>query len=76
MMWGSDAMGGVINITTKRGRETPNISAFAEYGSFTTIREGARLSGKKGAFDVSGSITRWDTSSFSAINYRRGASEA
>ena len=28
MMWGSDAMGGVINITTKRGRETPNISSF------------------------------------------------
>src|SRR5262245_6201963 len=43
MMWGSDAMGGVINITTKRGRETPNISAFAEYGSFTTIREGAKI---------------------------------
>lgn len=75
MMWGSDAMGGVINITTKRGRETPNISAFAEYGSFATIREGATVSGKKGAFDVAASLTRWDTSSFSAINYRRGASE-
>jgi len=75
MMWGSDAMGGVINITTKRGRETPNISAFAEYGSFTTIREGATISGKKGAFDVAAALTRWDTSSFSAINYRRGASE-
>src|SRR5215831_10430677 len=23
MLWGSDAMGGVINITTKRGRDTP-----------------------------------------------------
>ena len=75
MMWGSDAMGGVINITTKRGRETPNISAFAEYGSFATIREGATVSVKKGAFDVAASLTRWDTSSFSAINYRRGASE-
>ena len=75
MMWGSDAMGGVINITTKRGRDTPNISAFAEYGSFATIREGATVSGKKGAFDVAASLTRWDTSSFSAINYRRGASE-
>jgi len=75
MMWGSDAMGGVINITTKRGRETPNISAFAEYGSFATMREGATVSGKKGAFDVAAALTRWDTSSFSAINYRRGASE-
>jgi len=75
MMWGADAMGGVINITTKRGRETPNISAFAEYGSFTTIREGATIAGKKGAFDVAAALTRWDASSFSAINYRRGASE-
>ncbi|BFU97131.1 MAG: putative Vitamin B12 transporter BtuB [Nitrospira sp.] len=75
MMWGSDAMGGVINITTKRGRETPNISAFSEYGSFVTLREGATLSGKKGAVDITAALTRWDTANFSAINYRRGASE-
>lgn len=75
MLWGSDAMGGVINITTKRGRDKPNISGFVEYGSFVTIREGASLAGKKGPIDVSGSISRWDTASFSAINYRRGATE-
>ena len=75
MLWGSDAMGGVINITTKRGRDKPNISAFTEYGSFDTIRGGASLSGKKGPIDFSGSITRWDTAGFSAINYRRGAAE-
>ncbi len=75
MLWGSDAMGGVINITTKRGRDKPNISAFTEYGSFNTIRGGASLSGKKGPIDFSGSITRWDTAGFSAINYRRGATE-
>ncbi len=75
MLWGSDAIGGVINITTKRGRDKPNISAFTEYGSFNTIRGGASLSGKKGPIDFSGSITRWDTAGFSAINYRRGATE-
>jgi vitamin B12 transporter len=75
MLWGSDAMGGVINITTKRGRDTPNISAFSEYGSFKTFREGANLTGKKGPIDFSGSISYWDTGSFSAINYRRGATE-
>jgi vitamin B12 transporter len=75
MLWGSDAMGGVINITTKRGRDTPNLSAYTEYGSFNTIREGANLSGKKGPVDFSGSISRWDAASFSAINYRRGATE-
>ena len=75
MLWGSDAMGGVINITTKRGRDKPNVSAFAEYGSFNTIREGVSLAGKKGPIDFSGSITRLDTAGFSAINYRRGAAE-
>ncbi|MDR4467850.1 MAG: TonB-dependent receptor [Nitrospira sp.] len=75
MLWGSDAMGGVINITTKRGRDKPNVSAFAEYGSFNTIREGGSLAGKKGPIDFSGSITRLDTAGFSAINYRRGAAE-
>lgn len=75
MLWGSDAMGGVINITTKRGRDRPNVSVFAEYGSFNTIREGGSLSGKKGPIDFSGSITRLDTAGFSAINYRRGAAE-
>lgn len=75
MLWGSDAMGGVINITTKRGRDQPTVSAFAEYGSFNTIREGGSLVGKKGPIDFSGSITRLDTAGFSAINYRRGAAE-
>lgn len=75
MLWGADAMGGVINITTKRGRDTPNISGFAEYGSFASIREGASVSGKKGIVDFTGAISRWDTSSFSSINYRRGAAE-
>ena len=75
MLWGSDAMSGVINITTKRGRDTPNIAAFAEYGSFTSIREGASVSGKKGIVDFTGTISRWDMASFSSINYRRGAAE-
>jgi vitamin B12 transporter len=75
MLWGSDAMGGVINITTKRGRDTPNLSAFFEYGSFVTLREGANLTGKKGPVDFAFSLSRWDTASFSAINYRRGAAE-
>src|SRR5438094_7358462 len=75
MLWGSDAMGGVINITTKRGRDTPNVAGFSEYGSFNTLREGANLTGKKGPVDFALSLSRWDTVSFSAINYRRGATE-
>lgn len=75
MLWGADAIGGVINIITKKGEGKPTASAFAEYGSFATLREGFQASGAKGPFDFSGSLNRWDTSSFSAVDYRRGASE-
>ena len=75
MLWGADAIGGVINIITKKGEGKPTASAFIEYGSFTTLREGIQASGAKGPFDFSASLNRWDTSSFSAINYKRGATE-
>jgi vitamin B12 transporter len=75
MLWGSDAMGGVINITTKKGQGPLKAGGFVEYGSFATIREGGSVSGKQGLVDYSLSLSRWDTSSFSAVNYRRGATE-
>jgi vitamin B12 transporter len=75
MLYGSDAIGGVINIYTKKGSGKPTASASMEYGSFATIREGAQVSGAKGPIDFAASLSRWDTSSFSAINYRRGAAE-
>jgi vitamin B12 transporter len=75
MLWGADAMGGVINITTKKGTGVPSVSAFSEYGSFSSIREGGQVSGQKGPIDFSAAISRWDYTGFSAANYRRGASE-
>ena len=33
-LWGADAIGGVINITTKRGQGPLKAGAFFEYGSF------------------------------------------
>jgi vitamin B12 transporter len=75
MLWGADAMGGVINITTKKGAGAPSVSAFSEYGSFSSVREGGQVLGKKGPFDVSAALSRWDYTGFSTVNYRRGASE-
>lgn len=75
MLWGSDAIGGVINITTKRGKGTPKASGFSEYGSFNSIREGVGLAGDHGPVDFSFSLSRWDIQGFSNINYRRGAVE-
>ena len=75
MLWGADAIGGVINITTKKGKGTPQAGAFFEYGSFASIREGGNVSGKYGPIDLSGSLWRWDIAKFSAVNFRRGALE-
>jgi vitamin B12 transporter len=75
MLWGSDAIGGVINIFTKKGTGKPTASAFVEYGSFDSLREGIQVSGAKGPFDFSASLNRWDISSFSSVNYKRGAAE-
>lgn len=75
MLYGSDAMGGVINVITKKGRGAPSGSVFTEYGSFATLREGAQASGAKGPVDFAVSASRWDSSSFSTVNYKRGATE-
>jgi vitamin B12 transporter len=75
MLWGADAIGGVINIITKKGEGKPTGSAYIEYGSFATLREGASFRGVMGPADFSISLNRWDTSSFSAVDYRRGAFE-
>ena len=42
-LWGSDAIGGVVSITTKRPDAGLGGSAFGEYGSFNTFRGGASV---------------------------------
>ncbi|MEP9360847.1 TonB-dependent receptor [Sphingomonas sp. KR3-1] len=50
-LYGSDAIGGVINYITLSGREAPGFSARAEGGSFGTVSTAARAAGASGAFD-------------------------
>lgn len=45
VLYGSDAMGGVVNIITRRGEGDPRARYFAEAGSFGTYRGGVSLSG-------------------------------
>lgn len=75
MLWGSDAMGGVINIVTKKGKGKPRVTSFAEYGSFVSLREGTSASGETGPADFAVSLSRWDMAGFSAVDFRRGAIE-
>lgn len=61
-LYGSDAIGGVIQYITLTGREQPGISARLEGGSFGTVSGGARVAGFSDTFDyaVSGSAYRTD----------------
>lgn len=56
-LYGSDAIGGVINYITLSGAEAPGISARVEGGSFGTFSGAARAAGASDTFDytVSGS---------------------
>ena len=44
-LWGSDAIGGVVNIVTRRGWGAPRVRAQLEGGSFGTFQGSASLSG-------------------------------
>jgi vitamin B12 transporter len=61
-LYGSDAIGGVINYITLSGREAPGISARAEGGSFGTFNGTARVGGANDTFDyvLSGAFNRTD----------------
>ncbi|MGE0409210.1 MAG: TonB-dependent receptor plug domain-containing protein [Amphiplicatus sp.] len=51
VLYGSEAIGGVVSITTKRGGGAPEAVFFGEGGSFTTFRGGAGVSGANDAVD-------------------------
>ncbi|QXQ07085.1 TonB-dependent receptor [Sphingosinicellaceae bacterium] len=50
-LYGSDAIGGVIQYITLTGAEQPGISARLEGGSFGTVSGGARVAGVSGPLD-------------------------
>ncbi|MGH6992079.1 MAG: TonB-dependent receptor plug domain-containing protein, partial [Caulobacteraceae bacterium] len=50
-LYGSDALGGVISVTTKSGKGPPDLVGRAEAGSFATFDQEGRLSGSSGAFE-------------------------
>jgi len=74
-LWGADAVGGVINIITKRGKGKPTHSIALEAGSFETYKETLSSLGAFGKFDYSLSASRTDSDGFSSFNEDRGATE-
>jgi vitamin B12 transporter len=74
-LWGADAVGGVINIVTKRGKGKPTHSASLEGGSFATFKETLSSSGGFKSWDYAFTASRTDSDGFSAFNKDRGATE-
>jgi len=52
-LYGSDAIGGVINIITRKGSGPPTIRASIEGGSYDTFNQTAGASGSQARFDYS-----------------------
>ena len=55
-LYGSDAIGGVINIITKSGNGPLSLTAEAEGGSFDTFNQSATVSGSEDAFHYRASL--------------------
>lgn len=62
---GSDAMGGVINIITRKGADGAGRTAFAEGGSFHTLQAGAGLYDSTGKWDYGLEARHMQTQGFS-----------
>jgi vitamin B12 transporter len=67
-LYGSQAIGGVINIITKKGEGTPTASVSAEGGNGATHREALTFSGEQGIVAFSGAVASIDTDGFRSFN--------
>lgn len=68
-LYGSDAIGGVIQYITLTGRDAPGFSARAEGGSFGTISGGARFAGFTDTFDYALSASAYDTDGYATARF-------
>ncbi|MCG8565195.1 MAG: TonB-dependent receptor [Desulfobacterales bacterium] len=68
VLYGSNATGGVINIITKTGKETPSFYVGTEGGSYNTWKQYGGSSGKVGRVDYSLSASHLRTDGFSSSN--------
>lgn len=74
-LYGSDAIGGVIQITTKKGEGAPALTVHGEYGSFETKRGRVDLGGAIHRLSYSLLLTRLDTGGISAASEKNGGVE-
>lgn len=74
-LYGSDAIGGVINIITKKGGDDRPFSAWGNigYGSYDTFKSSVGFSGAKDGWDYALSSSMAESSGFNATNPLSGS---
>ena len=67
-LYGSDALGGVISILTRRGEGRPSLSLTTQGGSYGTVSNGLDFGGSAGVFHYSLGLSQLSTRGFSAAS--------
>lgn len=75
VLYGSDAIGGVINIITRKGAKKPEFYVSAEGGSYNTWRENLGFTYAHDQAFISFAASKIDSDGFSAANEKDGNSE-
>lgn len=66
-LYGADAVGGVVNLVTRRGKGAPRLQAHAALGGYRGREAGIGLSGASGAIDYAASVGHEQNRGESAI---------
>lgn len=74
-LWGTDAIGGVVSITTKRPDPGLSGGVFGEYGAFETFRGGASVSGADDRGDFRLAVVRTESDGISKADEDNGNGE-
>jgi vitamin B12 transporter len=71
-LYGSNAIGGVVNIITRKGKGKPTLSLSVEGGEFETFRESAAFRWGTEGFNASLALSRLDTKGISSASRETG----
>lgn len=74
-LYGSEAIGGVINIVTRKGQGPATVNVRGEAGSFGTVNGALGLAGGLQDFDYALSVSRFETDGVSSAPENQGNGE-
>ncbi len=75
-LYGSDAIGGVVNIITKKGKGKPQFNLMAEGGSYYTFKELAGVSGSTDWAFYSFAVSRLDSNGYTKTSSWHGVKQS